>query len=483
VAGSKHASARSAKGKDEIDKALGIIRSNDVRWVDLQFVNVPGELLSASVPEWQLDRDSMRNGFPRLDGSSVRGFTEIFESDMMLVPIPSTTVKVPWSPGTARILSEVHWGGGRGRLERDPRYVAEQAEEHQRSLGFSSRFGPEPEFFIFDAVRIGKKGVKFESREAVDGGSGGLVIEAKGGYRKVEPMDQQRQICKEIGNVLSDAFGVRMEGVDHEVASHGQVEINIRFDGLVKTADNIIDLKYAARNVAHAHNKVALFLPKPIPDDNGSGMHTHVSIWSADGKPLMYDENSDYAELSQTGRYVVGGILRHALALSAIVSPTVNSYRRLVPGFEAPVNVTWSASNRSAIIRIPTNSDGKGIAHAKRLEYRAPDPLCNPYLAFSAMLMAGLDGIKHSMDPGQPMMNENIYHMSAKKKRELGIRELPGSLSDALDSLESDSEFLKPVFSNSMLSSYVELKRNEVRDLTPLQKSVGPKELLRYMNI
>jgi len=261
------------------------------------------------------------------------------------------------------------------------------------------------------------------------------------------------------------------------VATAGQGEIDFRFSTLVDTADKVQTLKYVGKNVAASKGLVMTFMPKPMFGDNGTGMHTHFSLWTSDGKKnLMYDPSDEYAELSQTGRYVVGGVLHHARALSAIVSPTTNSYRRLIPGFEAPVYLAWSKGNRSAVIRVP--SYYRGMEVAKRIEYRAPDPSTNPYLAFSAILMAALDGVNKKMDPGDPV-DENIYHLTPERRKQLDIRELPRSLDEALDELESDMEFLKPVFNSSILDTYISLKRDETRALAQYPH---PMEMYYYLD-
>ena len=260
------------------------------------------------------------------------------------------------------------------------------------------------------------------------------------------------------------------------MATGGQGEINFRYSTPTRTADNIQTLKYVAKMVAYQHGMVAVFMPKPIGGDNGSGMHTHVSVWRGDTN-LFYDPDDDYAELSQYARYFIGGLIEHGRALSAIVSPTVNSYKRLIPGYEAPVYLAWSRANRSAAIRIPVYQ--RGVKNSKRIEYRPPDPSANPYLALSAIILAGLDGVRKKIDPGDPV-DENIYHMTPEKRRELGIKVLPRSLEEALDELESDNEFLKPVFPQSLLEAYVELKRKEI-DLTRMYPS--PVEIMLYHDV
>jgi len=464
-------------------EALEFLKKNNVRWVDLQFTDVPGRLQHITIPANEFTEESFKTGFGKLDGSSIKGFTTIYESDMVLTPVANTMALIPWTPGVARVITQVYWGGGRGRFERDPRYIAETAEQFQQNEGYISYFGPELEFFIFDKIEMdialpqSGTGYKIYAREAPWSKNGGFVIRYKEGYYPAPPVDQVMDIRIEAINTLVDYFGFTIEATHHEVATAGQGEIDFRFSTLTDTADKVQTLKYVVKNVAAKHGMTATFMPKPMYGDNGTGMHTHFSLWTKDGKKnLMYDPNDEYAELSQIGRYIVGGLLEHGRALSAIVSPTTNSYRRLVPGFEAPVYLVWSKSNRSAAIRIPAYY--KGMEKAKRLEYRPPDPSTNPYLAFSAILMAAIDGIKKKIDPGDPV-DENIYHMSEEKKKQLKIRELPRSLDEALDELESDNEFLKPVFNSSLLSTYIDLKREEAKTL---QQYPHPMEIYYYLD-
>ncbi len=469
--------------KDTIDEAIGVLKSNRIKWVDLQFTDLLGRLQHVTVPADQFDRDAFSSGFGKLDGSSIKGFTEIFESDMVLIPIPESVRPIPWSQGVARVTCEVHRGAGVGRFERDPRGVAEKAEEYQNELGYKSYFGPEPEFFVFDSVNMdiampsSGTGYRINAREAPWSNTGGYVIRHKEGYYPAEPVDQLGAVRLEMVTILKENFGLDIEATHHEVATAGQGEINFRYSTLVDTADKLQTLKYVVRNVAHNHGMIATFMPKPMYGDNGTGMHTHFSLWTLGNRNLMFDRDDKYAELSKEGRYIIGGILKHARAVSAIISPTVNSYRRLIPGFEAPVYLAWSRSNRSAVVRVPTYY--KGIEKAKRIEYRAPDPTCNPYLAFSAILMAGLDGLKKKTDPGAPVVDESIYEMSASKRKELGIGELPKSLDEALDELESDREFLKPVFSSSLLDTYIDLKRQECRVMASYPH---PMEVYNYLD-
>jgi glutamine synthetase len=469
--------------RERIEYALNTIRENNVKWIDLQFTDLLGHLQHITIPASEFTEESFNEGFGKLDGSSIRGFAEIYESDMIMVPIPETTRVLPWSSGTARILAEVHRGSKMGRFDRDPRAIAERAESYQKELGYISYLGPEPEFFLFDSVNIDVSrpssgmGYSISSREAPWSNNGGFMIRHKEGYYPAAPVDQMSDIRTEIVEMLTTKFGFKIEATHHEVATAGQSEINFKFSTLVDTADNLQTLKYVTKNIAKAKNMVATFMPKPMFGDNGSGMHTHFSLWSADGsRNMMFDQKDTYAELSDNGRYAIGGILKHARALSAIVSPTVNSYRRLIPGYEAPVYLAWSKSNRSAVVRVPAYF--KGSEKAKRLEYRAPDPSCNPYLALSAIVMAGLDGIKSKAYPGTPT-DENIYHMDANRRADKHIGELPRSLDEALDELEADNQLLKPVFNKELLDVYIDVKREECRNIASYPH---PIELYQYLD-
>ncbi|MEM3416370.1 MAG: type I glutamate--ammonia ligase, partial [Candidatus Micrarchaeaceae archaeon] len=429
-------------------------------FVDLQFTDLTGKLHSVTVTGEELkNEESTKKGFGKLDGSSVKGFAEINESDMVLVPIIKTLRKVPWESNTYRVLCNIYKNQGEGRFEKDPRGVAENAENHQAALGYKSYFGPEIEFFIFDKIKIDAAnpsqgtGYKIESLEAPWGE--GSTIPTKSAYYAVSPSDRTGVVRREIIRMLRKDFDFTIEAMHHEVATAGQSEINFRYAELTDAADMVQTLKYVARNVAYRMGTEATFIPKPMYGDNGSGMHVHFSLWDSSGKKnIFYDPEDIYAELSENGRYAIGGLLEHAMALSAIVSPTVNSYHRLIPGYEAPVYLAWSKSNRSAVVRIPSYfiKDEK----SKRIEYRAPDPSSNPYLAFPAILMAALDGIKKKTSPGDPV-NMNIYHMTPSERKSLGIRELPKNLDSALDALESDNGFLKPAFSSELIDSYIEV--------------------------
>ncbi len=451
-----------------VEGALRIIKENSVRWVDVQFTDMLGKLQHVTLPARDFDADCFSNGFGKLDGSSIKGFTKISESDMVLLPIADSMTLIPWMPNVARVMAKVMQGSGKGRFERDPRYIAEEAENYQKGKGYKSFFGPEPEFFIFDKVDIDasrpQSGTSYSisAREAPWQQTGSFIVRHKEGYYPAPPVDQLMDIRLEAADMLTQQFGLNVEATHHEVAT-SQGEITFEYSTLVDTADKVQLLKYVLRNVAANHGMVATFMPKPMFGDNGSGMHTHFSVWNSEGKKnLMYDPADDYAELSKIGRYVIGGILNHARALSAIVSPTTNSYRRLIPGYEAPVYTAWSKANRSAVVRVPAYY--KGVEHAKRVEYRAPDPTSNPYLVFAGILMAAIDGIDKKMEP-VAHVDADIYHLTPEKRKELGIGELPRSLEEALDELETDRSFLKPAFNSSFLDAYIELKREEVRSL------------------
>ncbi|RLI31125.1 type I glutamate--ammonia ligase [Candidatus Bathyarchaeota archaeon] len=470
---------RTAEGKikplkRKPEEVLELIRKENVKFIDLHFTDVPGKLNHTTISAEFLDEDSFTEGIPKLDGSSIRGYAEIHESDMVLKPDPSTFSIIPWMSEnlkTARMICDVYWGFGLGRFSRDPRGVAQRAEQVLREMGYDvSYWGPEVEFFVFDKVSWDTlnayKGQSYqiESREAAWNNSGmGYPIRFKEGYFSVPPQDSLMEFRCECVKILTEFFGIICDVHHHEVASAGQSEINFYRDSLTNTGDNVMTLKYVIRNVASKYGMVATFMPKPIFIDNASGMHVHVSIWKNE-KNLFYDPNDEYAELSQLARYFGGGLLEHACSLAAIVAPTTSSYRRLVPGFEAPVYVAWSRSNRSACLRIPVYHKGIKAAEQKRLEFRPPDPSSNPYLCFAAILAAGLDGVKKKIDIGDPV-DEDIYKLTPERRRQLGIKELPGSLKEAVESLQSDQEYLKPIFSQDLIDKIVELEINEYREV------------------
>jgi glutamine synthetase len=448
-----------------LDEIRRLLDSRGVRHLDLWFTDVRGYLKHVTMEATEVDEKFVVQGAAKLDGSSVAGFTEIYESDLVLKADWSTLASIPWLNGVGRVFTDVYRGFAEGRLERDPRYVAQQAEAKLVDEGYTSFWGPEPEFFVFDSVSYssdsGEAHYKVSSKEAPwSPDSRGYVLKPKGGYYPSTPQDTLMEYRSRVADTLVGSFGITVEAHHHEVATAGQCEVDFRYGGLTQTADNLQTVKYVVRNIAAQMNLVATFMPKPIFGDNGSGMHTHQSLWRGSAN-AFYDPRDEYAELSQTGRYYIGGLIEHGRALAAIVSPTTNSYKRLVPGYEAPVYLAWSKRNRSAAVRVPMYH--RGVEAAKRVEYRPPDPSTNPYLAFAAMAMAGLDGIKRKIEPGDPV-DENIYHLTAHRKQQLGIRELPGSLKEALEELRSDTEFLKPVFSAALIDAYLELKTQEWRE-------------------
>ncbi len=435
---------------------------------DFTFVDVPGTLQHTSKPIHELE--GVFEGGAGFDGSSIRGFRQIEESDMLLIPDPASAFLDTFSAEpTVSLLCDVQDPISGELYDASPRTIAKRAIAYleESKIADAAFFGPEAEFFIFDSVRCGQsaKGAFYEvdSNEAIwntgkeeEGGNLGYKIRHKEGYFPSSPTDTQQSIRAAMVREMEKA-GIEIETFHHEVATAGQAEIDMKRDHMVKMADHLTRYKYIVRNVANRFGKVATFMPKPIFGDNGSGMHVHQSLWQ-DGKPLFAGQ--EYAGLSTMALHYLGGLLKHARALAAICNPTTNSYKRLVPGFEAPVNLIYSARNRSAAIRIPMYSENP---QAKRVEFRMPDPAANPYLAFAAMLLAGLDGIKNGIDPGKHT-DVNLYKMEPEALAK--IPHAPGNLDEAIDALETDHEFLtKPgVFSESFLQAYIEQKRGEAAD-------------------
>ncbi len=449
------------------EDAVERIRRDGIEWVDLQVTDLSGRFHHVTISSSMVTPETLEEGFGKLDGSSVRGFATIDESDLVLKPVLETYAVLPWFDKTARFITQVYGFLGSGRFIRDPRYVSERLESKLSGEGLTAYVSVEPEFFIFDSMKFRVDGFisyyKVESREAYWNGGGGARIRTKEGYYPTPPLDQMMQVRQEIASTLRNYFGVEAEVHHHEVATAGQAEVNFRYSTPTRTSDNLQTLKYVARMVAYRRGLMVTFMPKVLANDNGSGMHTHVSIWR-DGTNLFYDPSDEYSEISQYARYFIGGLIEHGRALSAFVSPTVNSYRRLIPGYEAPVYLAWSRANRSAAIRIPSYFRGDQVS--KRIEYRPPDPTANPYLALPAIILAGLDGVKKKIDPGDPV-DENIYMMTEQKRRMLGIKTLPRSLDEALDELETDNEFLKPVFNKEIIQTYIDMKREESQRLKP----------------
>ncbi len=456
-----------------------------VKMVDIRFTDLPGQWQHFTVPARRFTAEFFEEGIP-FDGSSIRGFQEIHESDMLLKPDPETAFIDPVANvPTLVVTCDVYDPITLQPYARDPRFVARKAEAYLKQTGIAETafFGPEAEFFIFDNVRY-SSGTQ-ESFYFIDSEEGwwnsgradkqnfGGQISPKRGYFPVPPADTLQDIRSKIVIALEEA-GVQMEVHHHEVATAGQTELGMRFTTLTRMADNLLLYKYIAKNVARQNGKTATFMPKPLFGDNGSGMHVHSSLWKSETN-VFYDA-SGYAGLSDTARYYIGGLLKHAPALLALTSPTTNSFRRLVPGFEAPVNLAYSQRNRSAICRIPVTKSAK----AKRVEFRAPDPSSNPYLCFSAILMAGLDGIQNRIDPGSPQ-DKDLYDLPAEEAKL--IKQVPGSLSEVLDALEADHEFLLKgdVFTTEMLEAYIGYKR--MMEVDPVRLRPTPYEFTLYFDI
>jgi glutamine synthetase len=455
------------------DEIFAKIKHENIRFIDLQFSSLPGRYHHTTISADTFTPDQMKDGLPKLDGSSIVGFTSVDDSDLVLKPDPNTFSIIPWitEKKTARLICDIHWGRGRGRLERDPRGIAQRAEEHLKTHGFDfSYWGPEVEFFVFDKVHwdvlTPYKGQSYsiESIEAPWSQEGtGYPMGLQEGYYPSTPSDTLTEFRNECVDVLNEYFGILCDNHHHEVATAGQCEIDIKYDYLTNAADATQTYKFAVRNIAKKFGKVATMMPKPISMDAGSGMHTNVSLWK-DGKNVFFDKDSK-DEISQVGRYFCGGIISHARSLCAITNPTTNSYHRLVPGYEAPVYIAWSPSNRSAAIRVPEHFRGEKYSYLKRFEYRAPDPSSNPYLVFSAVLSAGLDGVKKKLDPGNPVQ-EDIYKMTKEERVKRGIKTVPANLGEALDQLESDRKFLNPIFSNDVIDKIIEIGRKDHREIS-----------------
>jgi glutamine synthetase len=465
-------------------QAIELAKKAGAKMADIKFVDTFGTWQHFSVPISEVTEEVFTEGFG-FDGSSIRGWKSIEASDMLAMPDPGTAFIDPFmAVPTLSLTCTIAETGTHEAYGRDPRGIAQKGEKYLQATGLADQavFGPEAEFFIFDNVQFDAKSngtfYTVDSGEAV-WNSGreempnlGYKIRHKEGYFPVAPVDTQQDIRTEMCLTMME-LGINIERQHHEVATGGQAEIDFRFDTLVKTADNMMLYKYVIKNVARKHGKTATFMPKPLFGDNGSGMHTHQSLWKK-GKPLF--PGSEYAGLSQMALYYIGGILKHAKALCAICSPTTNSYKRLVPGFEAPVNLAYSARNRSAAIRIPTFSESP---KAKRIEYRPPDPSANPYLCYTALLLAGLDGVLNKIDPGEPV-DKNMYELPAEEHAK--IPQICGSLEEALDHLEADHGFLLKgdVFTKDFLEMWVSTKRKEA---DALRLRPHPYEFFLYYDV
>ncbi|MFH1750447.1 MAG: type I glutamate--ammonia ligase [Candidatus Micrarchaeota archaeon] len=476
------------------DALVDFAGERGVLMVDFKFIDLPGTWQHKTVPIAQFSSDTFTDG-EGFDGSSIRGFQGIEESDMLLIPDAKSAFIDPFCKETTlSITCDVIMPGAlRDRYAKDPRHIAAKAERYLLESGIAdnSYWGPELEFFIFDALKYhhGQLGTGYElftseshlSSFEADGDTSGNLghkIRPKEGYFPVAPADTQNDLRTEMVKTL-EATGVHVETQHHEVA-FAQAEIDMRYDSLTTMADKSMLYKYVVKNVARKYGKTATFMPKPIFGDNGSGMHVHQSLWKA-GKNIFYAAGG-YAELSQTAMHYIGGLLSHADAVLAFTSPSTNSYKRLVPGYEAPVNIAFSQKNRSAAIRVPMYSQGERNAKSKRIEFRPPDATANPYLAFSAMLMAGLDGIHRKIDPIAegfgPWDNKNIYKLGEEDRKR--IKSVPGSLDKALEALEADHDFLLKgnVFTGELIRSWIDYKREA--EVDPVRIRPHPYEMYLY---
>ena len=463
---------------------LNMAKENQARMVDLKFMDFVGIWQHFSVPTSELNEDLFEDGLG-FDGSSIRGWQPIHASDMIVIPDPTTAQMDPFTEvPTLTLICNIFDPITKEPYSRDPRNIAMKAEAYLKSTGIgdTAYIGPEPEFFIFDDIRYSQgpdhgfyyldsnEGIWNTGRDEVP--NLGYKPRHKEGYFPVPPTDSHQDIRTEMCLVM-EQVGIEIECQHHEVATAGQAEIDMRFDSLLKMGDKLMWFKYIVKNVARRWNKTATFMPKPVFDDNGTGMHTHISIWKGD-KPLFAGDK--YGGMSEMGMHFIGGILKHARALNAFTNPSTNSYKRLVPGFEAPINLAYSSRNRSASLRIPMYS---ASPKAKRIELRFPDPSCNGYLAFSAMLMAGLDGIENKIDPGDPL-DKNIYGLSPEELSE--IPSASGSLEEALEALRDDHEFLLKgdVFTQDVIDVWIDYKmENEVK---PSRLRPTPHEFSLYFD-
>jgi glutamine synthetase len=468
------------------EQVVQLVQQEGVEIVDLRFCDLPGMMQHFSAPAHALTVEVFDEGFG-FDGSSIRGFQQIHESDMILKADPTTAVIDPFREHkTLNINCFVHDPVTHDAYSRDPRHIARKAEAYLASTGIADTayFGPEAEFFIFDTVEYGQ-GVNFAQYrvDSIEGhwntnrpegdNNQGYKLRPKEGYFPVPPSDKFQDMRSEMILTL-ERLGVEIEIQHHEVATGGQAEIDMRFDSLLRMADKLMLYKYVVKNVAYQAGYTATFMPKPLFEDNGSGMHCHQSLWK-DGEPLFYGDG--YAGLSDIGRWYVGGLLKHARAVLAFAAPTTNSYKRLVPGYEAPVNLVYSQRNRSASVRIPLYSPSP---KAKRIEFRCPDPACNPYLAFPAMLLAGLDGVQNKIEPPEPVEHD-LFDMSAAELAK--IAHTPGSLEEAMEALEADNDFLRVggVFTDDLIDTWIDYKRVEEGDAVRLRPH--PWEFALYYDI
>lgn len=463
-------------------EVLAMCREKEVKAIDLRFTDFFGAWQHLTIPVGKLEEDTFDDGLG-FDGSSIRGWQAINESDMLLVPVPDTAIVDPFAViPTLSIICNVQDPITREDYSRDPRNVARKAVNYLKGTGIADTcfIGPEAEFFVFDDVRFDQNahegyfhvdsGEAEWNRGRVEGPNLGSKLRHKEGYFPCPPADQLMDIRNEMMLTMIQC-GIDVEAQHHEVATAGQCEIDMRFQELVRMADQMCLYKYIVRNVARRHSKTVTFMPKPIYGDNGSGMHTHISLWK-EGHPLF--AGSGYAGLSELALHAMGGILRHAPALLAITNPTTNSYKRLVPGYEAPVNLAYSQRNRSASCRIPMYSVSP---KTKRIEFRCPDPTCNPYLAFSAILLAAIDGIQNKLNPGPPL-DRDIYDLPPEELAK--VPKAPGSLDEALAALERDHDFLLrgDVFTEDVIATWIRFKRE--KEIQPMRLRPHPYEFCLY---
>ena len=468
------------------EEVLDYIKANDVKFVDVRFCDLPGVMQHFNMPVASVDLDLFTTG-QMFDGSSIRGFQSIHESDMKLIPDVTTAYIDPFRENKTLVMNfSVRDPFTDEPYSRDPRNVAAKAEAYLASTGIADTafFAPEAEFFVFDSVRFSTSANEsFHKVDSIEGAwnrgaefnadgsdNRGAKTPFKGGYFPVSPTDQMADLRDEMVNKLGEV-GLLVERSHHEVGTAGQMEINYRFNTLLQAADEVMLFKYVIKNTAWAGGKTATFMPKPLFGDNGSGMHVHQSLWS-DGKPLFFDERG-YGGLSDMARWYIGGILKHAPSLLAFTNPTVNSFHRLVPGYEAPVNLAYSARNRSACIRIPITGNNP---KAKRIEFRCPDPSSNPYLAFAALLMAGLDGIKNKIEPHAPV-DKDLYELPPEEAS--NIPQVPASLPEVLDALEADHDYLLEggVFTPDLIETWITYKREAEVDYVRLRPHPAEFEL------
>ncbi|WP_299257978.1 glutamate--ammonia ligase [uncultured Kushneria sp.] len=466
------------------EKTLALIEENDIKWADLRFTDTKGKEQHVTIPARMVDDEFFETG-QMFDGSSIAGWKGINESDMILMPQDGSGYIDPFTEDPTIVLRcDIIEPATMQGYERDPRSIAKRAEAYLSStgLGDTAFFGPEPEFFIFDEVhfkndmhhsffRVSSEEGAWETDGKFEGGNMGHRPRVKGGYFPVPPVDSFHDIRSAMCSTL-EAVGQTVEVHHHEVANAGQNEIGVKFNTLVQKCDEVQTMKYVIHNVAHAYGKTATFMPKPMAGDNGSGMHVHQSFWK-DGENMFAGD--EYAGLSETALYYIGGVIKHARALNAFTNPSTNSYKRLVPGFEAPVMLAYSARNRSASIRIPYTASPKG----KRVETRFPDPMANPYLAFSALLMAGIDGIRNKIHPGEAL-DKNLYDLPAEEA--LNVPTVASSLEEALQALKDDHAFLTEggVFTEEMIEAYIELK---MEDVTAVRMVPSPMEYDLYYSL